>query len=672
MAAVTTAPGLPHQLPHADPDTLSTLPDPRSSHSSPDISRTNSATLHHPDLSNEVATLSNKLINAINHQTNLDDTLSATRHELAASQDHVRQLEAALQEHRDLVLNGVLVRKTDVEDKTSTLLASLADEKKQRGVVEKDKKGIEQELETLTTALFEEANQVCSIHIFTTHSVDLSQMVAAARHERENAERRNEQLRIQLNDTEQLLVSHQEQLAELKAVMQQMSSERDESDFNTNASTAPSTPAMQTHESLSKIYDALHLTPCTSGMDDISPAPPTSFTHLLHPMLRTDVQAYEDFHSLLQTSRRSSPTSRVTSASYGGLSLTGLGNGTSRENPQLSGHQLSNGSTSSLSTTAYVSSPLTPNTPASTTSSVSSKELPLGPSSLKETRFYKRVLIEDIEPTLRLDTAPGLSWLARRTVINSMCEGSMVVEPMPLAARHSVFSCALCGENRPGDEYTRTHRFRTSENENAQRYPLCTYCLNRVRASCDFLGFLRLVKDGHWRTDGAEAEALAWEESVRLREAMFWARIGGGVIPAFLRARESPRISVEEDKSRHGSMEPHKRDLGTKLNLPSESDMPMESPDPFCSDRREKTLLSQQKNHLGTDDTRKGAKEVKILEDVAPNARGHEDAVAKQLHDNLHKSQKDAPPASEIEGPLTPSHEIQPITAITIPGAFDF
>lgn len=59
-----------------------------------------------------------------------------------------------------MITGGVLVRKTDIEDKTLKLMANLADEKKQRGVVEKDKRGIEQELETLTTALFEEANQV--------------------------------------------------------------------------------------------------------------------------------------------------------------------------------------------------------------------------------------------------------------------------------------------------------------------------------------------------------------------------------------------------------------------------------------------------------------------------------------------------------------------------------
>ncbi len=59
-----------------------------------------------------------------------------------------------------MVANGVLVKQQDVEDKTVKLMASLADERKRRGVVEKDKKGIEQELETLTTALFEEANEV--------------------------------------------------------------------------------------------------------------------------------------------------------------------------------------------------------------------------------------------------------------------------------------------------------------------------------------------------------------------------------------------------------------------------------------------------------------------------------------------------------------------------------
>lgn len=372
-------------------------------------------------------------------------------------------------------------------------------------------------------------------------------MVAAARKEREAVERRNEQLRAQLNDTEVLLASHQEQLAELKIVMQQMSMNREDPDPNINASTAPSTPALKTCEAMSKTFDSFHSSPNSTKAEEVLPAPPTSFSHLLHPILRTDLQAYDDFRSLLQISRKSAPTSRVTSGTYSGWNVADLAHLANRDQGYKSGHHPSNGSTSSISTpVTHQSSPTSPSTPASTNSNTSARELPLILISLKETRFYKRVLTEDIEPALRLDLAPGLSWLARRTVINSMCEGSLIVEPMPPAVGLYLFSCSLCGENRPGDDNARSHRFRTSDNESAQRYPLCPYCLNRVRASCDFLSFLRMVKDGHWRTDGVEAETAAWEESVRLRERMFWARIGGGVIPNFVRGRDHLRNSVEE------------------------------------------------------------------------------------------------------------------------------
>lgn len=159
MAAVTMAPGLPPPRSRSVTDDLSTLPDPRNPLAISGVSRSSSNSPH-PDLDSEVATLSNKLINAINHQTNLDDTLSETRLELDSSRERVRQLESEARGHAAMMASGVLVHKKDVEDNTMKLLANLADERRQRGVVEKDKKGIEQEIETLTTALFEEANEV--------------------------------------------------------------------------------------------------------------------------------------------------------------------------------------------------------------------------------------------------------------------------------------------------------------------------------------------------------------------------------------------------------------------------------------------------------------------------------------------------------------------------------
>lgn len=112
------------------------------------------------NLNREVAALSNKLISAINHQTQLDDSLASTKHELEISRARIRLLEAAAKEHMDMMAKGLLVEKKDVDTETLQLMNRLKEERTQRGKAEKDKRNIEQELETLTTALFDEANKV--------------------------------------------------------------------------------------------------------------------------------------------------------------------------------------------------------------------------------------------------------------------------------------------------------------------------------------------------------------------------------------------------------------------------------------------------------------------------------------------------------------------------------
>lgn len=463
-------------------------------------------------------------------------------------------------------------------------------------------------------------------------------MVAAARKEREGVERRNEQLRAQLHDTETLLLSHQEQLAELKTVMLEMSSEREDLDPTVNVPIAPSTPALKTYEPINKGVESLQLSSNPTEGLDILPGPPTSFSHLLQPILRTDLQAYEDFRSLLRISRKSAPSSRVTSGSYGGLNAADLSHLANPEHGHRSGRQPSNGSTSSISTpVTHQSSPTSPSTPVSTNSSISTKDVNANTVSLKETRFYKRVLTEDIEPALRLDIAPGLSWLARRSVINSMCEGSLIVEPMPPAASLYLFSCSLCGEHRPGDENTRSHSFRTSETESAQRYPLCSYCLNRVRASCDFLSFLRMVKDGHWRTDGAEAELATWEESVRLRERMFWARIGGGVIPACVRTRESPRSSIEEGEGPSNPARPEKSPLS--LPFGDENATSCLRDDPFHPDTRpasnDDKVNTNNENRADIDTPLGRPKRAATFEGETPGILNRDRPLTKQFQNRL-------------------------------------
>jgi hypothetical protein len=142
-------------------ESMSTIPDPRSRTMSPPDGSQPPSPSHHPDLNDEVATLSNKLINAINHQTNLGDMLNQTRSELDASRERIRQLEAEAEGHARQITNGSLVDFGVVKAERTKLLASLTEEAKKRGVAEKEKAAIELELENLTTALFEEANKVC-------------------------------------------------------------------------------------------------------------------------------------------------------------------------------------------------------------------------------------------------------------------------------------------------------------------------------------------------------------------------------------------------------------------------------------------------------------------------------------------------------------------------------
>ncbi|KAI6709648.1 hypothetical protein PZA11_006871 [Diplocarpon coronariae] len=528
MAAATSPPGMSPRLLStlSDEETLmTTLPDPRSRATSPSLESEVATPPQHPDLSDEVATLSNKLINAINYQTNLDDTLSATRHEWEAAQERVRQLEREKQEQAESMARQASLQKAATDLEKATLVASLAEEKRQRAEVEKEKKEIEQELETLTTALFEEANKM----VITARE--------AAQRDHDLVQRKNDQLKAQLADTESLLKSHQEQLAELKHVLEQMTEAREEQTIQT----APSTPGLSRCDS--KDDGNLDTEAPQLSCDSIPPSYPTSFTHLLQPVLRTDLSAYEDFMSLLRMSKNVPAASRVSSGSYGSI---GLGLGLGAYAPSYTGP--TNGSSTSLATAGTQgSSPATPTTPAS---SVSNGPVN-GPNSLtplKETKFYKRAQAEDIEPTLRLDSAPGLSWLARRTVLNAVCEATLVVEPMPSSTKPHAIACSLCGETRNDPAHVRSHRFKTSENDNAQRYPLCKYCLGRVRSTCDFLSFLRILKDGHWRADDEESERAAWEESVRLREQMFWCRVGGGVVPTHQphsHAVSSPRVSQE-------------------------------------------------------------------------------------------------------------------------------
>ena len=435
--------------------------------------------------------LSTKLVEAVEKQADLEDTLAVTRHELEVANQKLRQLEEAQKEYADMMEKGMLIEKKEVENETTELTRRLLEESKHRVQAENDKNKIEQELEMLTARLFEEANN----------------LVASARREAKNLEKRNDQLQSRLEDTETLLQSQQDQLVELKAVMQRMQ----EQDHH-SLPTTPNLAGKPSRESLSRMMELspLHIT--TTHLEtepglDSAKSEASPFPLLIRPQYRYDTPGFMDFRSFARIARQNNHQ-RQTSGSYA--------------------------STMASPPTAYImagafppniskdSPPPTSRSPSITSSySPTTERLPL-----KEWRFVKRAITEDIDPTLRLDVAPGLSWIARRSVQSAILDGTLVIEPTPANSIMLTYACTLCGEKRDGKAYARTHRFCTSENPSNQRYPLCQYCLERMRVTCDFTGFLRAVRDAIWKVDGQEGEEKAWDESVRLRERMFWARMG--------------------------------------------------------------------------------------------------------------------------------------------------
>lgn len=614
--------------------------------------------------------LSTKLVNAINHQTNLDDSLQGARHELEIARQHIAQLEAATKKHEELLRGGLLLKREDVnitieaaeklrdnEQKRlnkerkeererlqkewdavrKQLMAEAAEahklrslmerekveafrqmeqEQAKRAVAEKEKKQMEQELESLTAQLFEEANG----------------MVASARKEAEASEKKSEQLRSQLKDAEILLHSHQEQLQDLKAVVEKISSERDENESNAQISTAPSTPGMAPSDKMSRIFESASLTPVLPGVDEVVPDQPLRFSHLINPVLRHDLGAYQDFRNLLKAAIKATPApSRVASGSFGSGNILGL----DRIGLERSDSVKSSPGTPNLSTIGSF--------PSSIGGYSLRETMTATVPPLKDTPVYKRALAEDIEPTLRLDAAPGIGWMAKRTVINSVTAGNLVVEPMPasMSKFHGpIFPCALCGENRKGEQYARRYRFRASEAEDAARYPLCDYCLGRVRMTCDYIAFLRMVRDGHWRAETDEEINAAWEESVKLRERMFWQRIGGGVVPAYLNAKDSPRSPMfaqskgrdSEDSQQAPALPPRHSNDSQAPPLPSRHDG---AEDPFNGIKTTKRV-SIGKTFISPD-VEEG-QESSHAPLTAEEEKAIDDAAARQLQDDLRHS----------------------------------
>lgn len=569
------------------------------------------------DITSEVTALSTKLIQAIDRQADLEDQVQVLRKELDASRRDKMELE-------DQISNGEYVEKA-VADR------ALND----KDVAERESARLQGEIEELTGSLFDEANK----------------MVAEANRETAEWARRNTQLQLQIKEKDSLLENLQQQLKGLKSVLQDLTDQQQEEQkeeeynkrmstglfLNTNMGGGTPTSSLQPSPFAKDDTDQASASSVPSNTDQqppptteestnsyfnqeatatIMPPPSTdvsnfSLSSVVRPIVRRDLQAFKDFRSLtvhinyVNSIRSRSPSIAATSAAAASENSDNSSNPQSSTPPPPPGSSSSPTASPSTNTNRYsfhfqtASIMGTPHSVAAATAAGTATGGNVAPTpyvapSLKEFRFFKRALAEDIEPTLRLDLSPGLSWLGRRQVMSSILDGTAVVEPIsgvneaykflgselldqhhrtnnsnshlyaypasgpPVATR---VACKLCGEARTNSLlYARMHNLKTGNSNHQQSdsgsgfaaafginkdkdkdkdassessdvvssgHPLCYYCVNRVRSVCDFVMFLRSIRDGVWKADDESSLARAWEECIRLRERMFWARVGG-------------------------------------------------------------------------------------------------------------------------------------------------
>jgi hypothetical protein len=175
-----------------------------------------------------------------------------------------------------------------------------------------------------------------------------------------------------------------------------------------------------------------------------------------------------------------------------------------------------------------------------------------------------------------------------------------------------------------------------------------------------------MIAAGHWRAETDDEKKNAWEESVRLRERMFWNRIGGGVVPAFIPMRDSPRSPTFANNDKTRTSEESNQSIEIAVEAPKSEDDPFKAPDADGEKRVSigKTVISPEIKETLTQE------EEKQIEDM----------VQKQLQNEVRRS-LDARPASEkstlqrqrshSNPPPTPPKKKDERLSLRIPGGFD-
>ncbi|RLV93416.1 Rab guanine nucleotide exchange factor SEC2 [Spathaspora sp. JA1] len=389
-------------------------------------------------LAEEVGHLSTKLVTAVNKQVELEETVLSLRKQLQVLRDQNVTYSENDGKYREIL------------PQFNQLKLDLKESNEKRTIAEAENAKLQGEVEDLTASLFDEANT----------------MVSNASRETHNFKVKNRKLYEELEEKDIIIADLQEQLRDLKEMVIRIEDHH-------RAMSMSNTPKVEQQDIFDQI-STITETPITAPLDRII-SNTGAITSGITP-LATD----EDYHwQQLQTVVYSPMTTAIR-------------------------FDLNN---YNKDFKMFVYALMKP-------------DFQFDLVHLKPLPFFKKIWHDELETAIpTIPALPSTStllnrWQKGKNFWSSMCEGRVSIEPVKgtnenfkLAYRGSMSHvapvairdyCAFCGESRNDNlEHARMHYFKILESvgdEVIASYPLCNYCLIKLRNVCDLFAKLRLIK----------------------------------------------------------------------------------------------------------------------------------------------------------------------------------
>ncbi|KOG96905.1 guanine nucleotide exchange factor SEC2 [Saccharomyces eubayanus] len=419
-------------------------------------------------ISIQVTSLSTQLIESVDKQSHLEEQLNKSLRTIASQ-------KSAIDNYNQLKTDYDTLKQTlsERDEEVMRLNGNIAKETQLRTKAEDESGKLNREVEDLTASLFDEANH----------------MVADARKEKYAIEILNKRLTEQLREKDTLLETLTLQLKNLKKVMHSLDNESTVTNNSGRYSTILSDSATSSSTSLNKVPTSNSFT-SQDMYSGIVYSPTIS-------SIRYDSNLYNEFLKFV------------------------------------------------------AALPHCENIKATSS----------------ESKLIRRLVNDEIQPILKIDNASGIGWLVKKTLLSLIIDGMVVVEPLsgvnatyqigynssspvkqatsnmpkmfkfpldsPPVAVHA--ACSFCGESRDDIiEHARMYVLKTlhKSDDGAEHvtntYPLCHWCLLKVRQTCEIFAFLRSLKVGAWHLEKVTLQNIAKGDLERFSEVTKRTKSEGG------------------------------------------------------------------------------------------------------------------------------------------------